>query len=280
MLNSGDSEAPAGVPTLTLRSDGYDKFAQPDARFVGKPGVPTNVTSDGPALRGATNIVLGQRDHRETATHPRAFREIYKFIVGHEPERLAILPETNPRIGGLVTGMAGGAPTNRPVADAGVEVWRVEAESGARRGEPLYVARTGSDGRWGPVGVPPDAPLEIVVAIPGLPITHLYRSPFLRSSEIVHLRAARPLGADASSDCVVQMSRPTGYFGLPRDVVLLDGREPGDIKSGVPGDSVTSVRLPGSDAGRSVIGQFNEERIAARAWPASENRVSVIELTY
>jgi hypothetical protein len=29
-----------------------------------------------------------------------------------------------------------------------------------------------------------------------------------------------------------------------------------------------------------VIGQFNDERIAARAWPASENRVSVIELTY
>ena len=37
----------------------------------------------------------------------------------------------------------------------------------------------------------------------------------------MHLRAARPLGsADAGAGAVVLMSRPRGYFGLPRDVVL------------------------------------------------------------
>ena len=76
------------------------------------------------------------------------------------------------------------------------------------------------------------------------------------------------------------MTRPRGYFGLPRDIVLLDGKEPTDIKPGVPTDSLTSLRLSAADVGRQVAGIFNEERIVARAWPASENRIAVIELTY
>jgi hypothetical protein len=94
----------------------------------------------------------------------------------------------------------------------------------------------------------------------------------------VHLRAARPLGpADAGAGAVVLMSRPRGYFGLPRDVVLLDGKEPADVKPGVPTDSVATLRLP--EAGRAVVALFNTERIVARAWPASENRIAVAELT-
>ena len=76
------------------------------------------------------------------------------------------------------------------------------------------------------------------------------------------------------------MSRPRGYFGLPRDVVLLDGKEPADVKAGVPTDSVTTLRLPTGEIGRKVVGLFNEERIVARSWPASENRIAVAELNY
>jgi len=76
------------------------------------------------------------------------------------------------------------------------------------------------------------------------------------------------------------MSRPRGYFGLPRDIVLLDGKEPTDVKHGVPTDSVTTVRLPAAEVGRAVPAVFNEERIVARAWPASENRIAIAELTY
>jgi len=62
--------------------------------------------------------------------------------------------------------------------------------------------------------------------------------------------------------------------------VLLDGKEPADVKSGVPTDAVTTLRLPAADAGRPVVALFNEERIVARAWPASENRISIAELTW
>jgi len=280
-LNEGDSEVTAGTAFLTLRSDGLDKYAQPDGRFIGKPGTPTNITADGPALKGATNLVIGAVDHRETATLPRAFREIYKFIAGREPSRIEIVPEATVRLSGLVTGTPGGVQTNRPVAGASVEIYRLASETGERVGGPLHVSQTSADGRWGPAQVDPSWPLEIVLTSPGAVTTHFYRSPFPRSSDIVHLRAARPLGpADAGAGAIVLMLRPRGYFGLPRDIVLLDGKEPVDVKPGVPTDAVTTVLLPAAEIGRPVVGIFNQERIVARAWPASENRIAVAELTY
>ncbi len=280
-LNEGESEVTPGTAFLTLRSDGNDKFAQADGRFAGKPGTPTGVTSEGPALKGATNLVLGALDHREVAFHPRAFREIYKFIAGREPSRIEIVPEAQVRLSGLVTGTPGGVVTNRPVSGATVEIYRVSPDTGERTGGPIHSSQTGADGRWGPAQVEPSWYIEIVLTSAGAPTTHIYRSPFPRSSDIVHLRAARPLGpADAGAGAVVLMARPRGYFGLPRDVVLIDGKEPKDVKSGVPTDSVTTLRLPAEEAGRAVVAMFNTERIVARAWPASENRIAVAELTY
>jgi hypothetical protein len=280
-LNEGASEVTPGTAFLTLRSDGIDKYAQADGRFVGKPGTPTGVTSDGPALNGATNLVLGALDHREVAFHPRAFREIYKFVAGREPSRIEVVPEAQVELSGLVTGTPGGVVTNRPVAGATVEIYRVSPDAGERIGGPIHSSQTGADGRWGPAQVEPGWPLEIVLASAGSPTTHFYRSPFPRSSDVVHLRPARPLGpADAGAGAVVLMSRPRGYFGLPRDVVLIDGREPRDVKSGVPTDSVTTLRLPAEDVGRPVVAMFNTERIVARAWPASQNRIAIAELTY
>src|SRR5260370_619825 len=176
-LNEGESEVTPGTSFLTLRSDGIDKFAQADGRFVGKPGTPTGITAEGPALKGATNLVLGAVDHRETAYHPRAFREIYKFIAGREPDRIAITPETEVRLSGLVTGTPGGVQTNRPVAGAAVEVYRVSPESGERTGGAIHASQSAEDGRWGPAKVDPSWYLEIVLTSAGSTTTHFYRSP-------------------------------------------------------------------------------------------------------
>jgi hypothetical protein len=85
-------------------------------RFVGKPGTPTGVTAEGPALKGATNLVFGAVDHRETAFHQRTFREIYKFIAGREPSRIEIHDVAasggrgrSPRGGGVQPGTDRGA---------------------------------------------------------------------------------------------------------------------------------------------------------------------------
>jgi hypothetical protein len=241
---------------------------------------------------------------------------MFRFIAGHEPDRLSVLPETRPVLDGRVTGTPGGVQTNRPVTGAVVEVFQVSAGTGERMGEALHRRTTGEDGRWGPVTVSPDWHLEIVVAAPGHPITHSYRSPFPRSSSVVNLRPAPPdqppkvaapghpithsyrspfprsssvvnlrpapppSEADRAAGAVVRFNRPRGYFGLPRDVVVLDGKEPTDIPRGVAAEATTIARLPAAEIGRSVVGLFNEERLAARAWPLAENRVSVAELTW
>jgi hypothetical protein len=282
-LNGGDSDVVPGTAFLTLRSDGNDLFAQPRAVWSTTPDRPTGTDVDGPELRGATNLVLPGLDHREVAYHARAFREMFRFIAGREPERLSVVPEERPVLDGLVTSTRGGPATNRPVSGATVEVWRVHPATAERLGEePLHRESTAADGRWGPMAVAPDWALEFVVAAPDHPITHSYRGPYPRSSDIVHLRPARPLTSAErqGGGGVLLFARPRGYFGIPRDVVLLDGRQPPELRPGVAVAATATLRVPAEDLGRPVVAVFNEERITARAWPAAENRVAVAELTW
>jgi pimeloyl-ACP methyl ester carboxylesterase len=277
-LDAGDTEVTPGVPFLTLRSDGFDLYAQPDGRFIGHPGTPTNVTADGPALKGATNVLLGQVDHREAALGPVAFAEIYRFITGRAPSRIAITPEAEVVLNGRVTGVVAGTPTNRPVEGAKVDIYRVSADTGERQGAAALSKTTGADGVWGPATFDPTTALEFVVAAPGAPVTHIYRSPLPRSFPQLDLRPAAPAKDDADAAAVVRMDRPRGYFGLPRDIVLLDGKEPSDIPHGVPAIWHTTLRLPALED-RPIIGEFNEERIVARPWPAKERHYTILELT-
>jgi pimeloyl-ACP methyl ester carboxylesterase len=278
-LNAGDNEVTAGVPFLTLRSDGYDLYAQPDARYIGNPGAPTNVTAEGPALKGATNLVLDHVDHRGTALSPVAFAEIYKFVVGRAPERIAITPEAEIVLDGRVTGVVDGVPTNRPVEGAKVDIFRVSPETGERQGEAIHSKTTGADGVWGPAKLDSASALEFVVAAPGAPITHIYRSPLPRSFAMLDLRpSAPPSKEDADAAAIVTMERPRGYFGLPRDVVLLDGKTPTDISPGVPAAWHAKLKLTDATP-RPIIAEFNEERIVARPWPLKDNHMTIAELT-
>ena len=278
-LDAGDSEVTAGVPFMTLRSDGFDLYAQPDGAIVfGKPGMPLNVTADGPALKGATNLLLDHVDHRETALGPVAFPLIYKFITGREPTRIAIAPEPEVMLNGRVTGVVEGTPTNRAIEGAKVEIYKISAETGERQGGALLTKTTDADGVWGPLATDSSTPLEFVVAAPGAPVTHIYRSLFPRSFDQLDLRPAAPAKEDAGAAAVLRMDRPRGYFGLPRDVVLLDGKEPADVPHGVPAVWHTYLRLP-SFEDRAIVGEFNQERIVARPWPAKDGHVTIIELT-
>jgi hypothetical protein len=282
-LNGGGTDVVPGTAFLTIRSDGNDLFAQPRAVWSQTPDRPTGTDVDGPELRGATNLVLPGLDHREVAYHWRAFREMFRFIAGREPDRLDVTPEGRPVLDGLVTSTQGGAATNRPVPGALVEVWRVHPATAERVGdEPVHRETTGAEGRWGSMAVAPDWVLEFVVTAPEHPVTHSYRGPFPRSSDVVHLRPARPLTAAErqSGGGVVLFTRPRGYFGIPRDVVLLDGRQPPELRPGVAIAATATARPPAAELGRPVPAVFNEERIVARAWPAAENRISVAELIW
>jgi triacylglycerol lipase len=75
-------------------------------------------------------------------------------------------------------------------------------------------------------------------------------------------------------------ARPRGYFGLPRDRISFDGQSPPGVPAGVAG--VASSKLKLKDSGRAVVAEFDsglvKERIVARAWPAAENRLVVLEM--
>jgi pimeloyl-ACP methyl ester carboxylesterase len=280
---NGDEVTP-GVKWLTIRSDANDKFAQPDGVWIGAKGVPTNVTFDGPALKGAENVVIAGIDHRETAYSAKAFEAMFRFITGKPPVSLAVVPEASVVLDGKVSGYfthaaAGVVPTNLPLAGATVEVYTTDPNTGERIGAALHSKRVGADGAWGPFRADAQARYEFVLAAPGYATTHIYRSPFPRSSAIVNLRVEKLLEADKEAAAVVVMTRPRGYYGLPRDSISLDGKSPPGVPQGVAGVASSRLKLA-DDTSRAVIGVFNDERLVGRTWPTANNEISTLELTY
>jgi triacylglycerol lipase len=278
---AGD-EVTSGLRWMTLRSDSQDKFAQPEGRWIGSPGKPTNVRFDGPALKGALDIVLPGRDHREVSYHAEAFAKTHEFITGQAPRTVALEPEARVVLDGLVSGVTAGVPTNLPLPGASVEVFAVDAGSGARLGPALHRKTVGEDGRWGPLITDAQTRLEIVLAVPGQATTHFYRSPFPRSSNLVHLRPDRLSEAERQARSLVSFTRPRGYFGVPRDRIIVDGlTPPPGVPAGVPGVAVSRLRLM-VGVGRPVAAEFQSgaiaERIVGQAWPTADNRVVVLEM--
>ena len=109
--------------------------------------------------------------------------------------------------------------------------------------------------------------------------THVYRSPFARSSDLVNLRAERVADADRDAPAVVALTRPRGYFGIPRDEIELDGRSPpAGIPAGVAGVSLAKARLADASDRAAWSATFNGERIVGRSWPTAGNHVVLLEL--
>ncbi|HXY98792.1 MAG TPA: alpha/beta fold hydrolase [Stellaceae bacterium] len=278
-LNAGASEVVPGVRFLTIRSDGNDKYAQPDGRFIGQPGLATGIDADGPALKGATNLVIPRADQRETGFGREAFAQMYKFITGHEPKTREVRPERAVTLEGKVSAFEAGAPTNIGVANAVVEVYKVSTRTGERIGNALLRKITGEDGSWGPVKVEPKAHYEFILAVPGFAVTHIYRSSFPRSSRYVDLRPQLLAKDDREAGAIVYVSRPRGYFGVDRDRFLLDGALPSGIAPGVPSVSMAKKAFP-AEPQRTVEAVLNRERIALRTWPLADDQVSVAEFTW
>jgi hypothetical protein len=284
VLTMNGMEVTPGPKWMTIRSDNNDKFAQPDAVWIGQPGKPTQVTADGPALKGAENVVIPGIDHRETAFGALAFEQAYRFVTGKPPATLEIAPEARIVLDGKVSGYGvdnerGSAPSNLPLVGAIVEVYATSAETGERLGAALHRKAIGADGSWGPFSGDPKARYEFVISARGYATTHIYRSPFARSSGIVNLRAERLAEADKGAASVVTLARPRGYFGLPRDRISFDGKPPPGVPQGVAGVATSKLKLT-DGAGRAVLAEFNGERIAGRAWPAANNELVYLELMY
>ena len=291
--NEAGDEVTGPVQWLTLRSDNNDKFAQPDGEWIGAKGKPTGVTYEGPALKGAQNIVLPRMDHREVSFSHEAFVATYRFITGQEPASLTIWPEPQIVLDGLVTGMgvrsgdpataSNGFSNNLSVPKARVAVYAVHYQTGLRVDEPVHEKAVGADGRWGPFKAQSGVPYEFVISAPGYAKTHIYRSPFPRGSETVHLRPARIADADLPAFSIIELVRPRGYLDPATHHVRFDDQAP------PPGVSVT--RVSSVDASKILLTQLQNraisaelhtdvvERVVGRTWAAKENHVVRLEFT-
>lgn len=285
--NANGDEVSGPVRWLTIRSDNNDKFAQPDGLWIGARGKPTNVTYAGPELKGATNTVIPRIDHRETSFSPAAFAAAYRFITGRAPA-VDIVPESRIELGGVITGLgvdplnpaSGNFANNLPIASAELAIYATDAATGQRLGAAAYTRKVGADGRWGPFTVQAGTAYEFEIQAPGYATTHIYRSAFARSSRIVNLRPERIAAADQDAQALVLFTRPRGYFDAQRDRMRLDGQA---TLPGVPpaGAGVASSKLKLTNAtDRAITAEFNGEKLTGRVWPAVQQRVTVLELTY
>lgn len=284
--NASGDEVTGPVKWLTIRSDGNDKYAQPDGLWLGRRGVPTGVSFAGPELKGATNVVIPRVDHRETSFSPAAFGATYRFVTGQAPRVLGIVPEDRIVLSGKVSGLgvasndpaSGNFQNNLPLAGAQLEIYATDPATGERRGSAELMQAIDGTGRWGPFTARPGVPYEFVITARGYATTHIYRSPFPRSSSVIHMRPQRIAEADRNAPALVILDRPRGYFDPGRDRMAFDGQSP--PPGALPGAGVSSSRIRPAGPPRAVVGEFNGERIVGRSWPLAEGHLSVLELTY
>jgi pimeloyl-ACP methyl ester carboxylesterase len=133
---------------------------------------------------------LGQ-SHVEVVSSPESFARQYEHFLGAPPATTDILPEPDPQIAGRAVNF----PANSGTDGATLELWEVDAATGARTtAAPVAVFDIGASGDWGPVTVDGDARYELNLARDGFNDLHYYFQPFLRTDLLVRLNAA-PAGA-------------------------------------------------------------------------------------
>ncbi|WP_213805300.1 lipase [Granulicella sp. dw_53] len=226
-------EVVAGVKMMTLRSDSLDKYAQPTGIGLGMPQRMTGIGYDGPALKGAENVVLAGLDHRELAFQPRAFAEMYRFITGGAPRTLSVTPEKAPRISGLVTAFAGPIATNQSLAGAHLRVYAIGGDGA--QGTPVYEITTTADGKWGPMRAAPGKEYCFALEFEGRHVRY-YKAPIPRSTALLNLRF-KPAPAEPELQAqtrYVLIERPQGYFSRDRDPVLIEGKVAPEEPGGLP----------------------------------------------
>jgi triacylglycerol lipase len=263
------SEVPPGVKVMTLRSDKLDKYAQPNGIAFGTPQTTTGVTYAGPALAGATNIVIPDLDHRELAFYPSAFAEMYKFITGATPTTTEVTPVSSPTLSGLITGFENGAFTNLPLADVHLRIYPVTSTEST---VPAYEIVTKSDGKWGPFQTSSKQEYDFDLEFQGRHV-RFYKAPIPRSTTLLNLRflpvPTQPKIADQGAPPVpahgsqLLIARPQGYFSRERDPVLIDNKIATDEPAGLPLNDAFLANLP-TPPTQSTTVALRKETIAAR----------------
>jgi pimeloyl-ACP methyl ester carboxylesterase len=140
---------------------------------------------------GGNNVRLSPQTHVQVATSAESFAAQYRFFTGHDPETRLVLPEPPGQV--QISGRAVEFPQNIGAVGATLEIWEINARTGARKdAEPVAVLTVAADGSWGPVSVNGQQSYELYVTRPGFLSHHFYFQPWLRSSGLVRMNLAPP----------------------------------------------------------------------------------------
>ncbi len=208
----GQSTLPDGVNTLAL--------------WAGR-GVP------GRTMVGATNVTIPDVTHVQCATSAESFVEMYKFFTGEPPATKDIVPEPPGQV--RLVGRAVLFPQNSGAEGRTLQIWRVDADTGARIDKkPKAVFAIGPDGNWGPFKAKGGQHYEFALVLPGAFTHHFYYEPFFRSDYLIRLNTEEPgtgLGAvlesdlsdDTSALILIRYKEFWGDQGVENDTLLING---------------------------------------------------------
>ena len=169
-IDGGTAAAlPGGVPTLAVWGEG----------------------SQTRQIVGATNFYSPDQSHVQVATAAETFGQFYKFFTGHRPRTTDVVPERPDRV--RISGEANLFPSNQGAEGAKLDIWEVNAHTGARVGRhPKATFTIGADGAWGPFRANGNKRYEFALSFGSVSTHHFYYQRFLRSDHLVRLLTSTP----------------------------------------------------------------------------------------
>ena len=220
--------------------------AEDVARYVNLDGsaggtVPENVETlaiwgEGDPAReipGARNVQFADQAHTEVVNSPETFVEIHRFLTGEEPAFDSVVREPADEI--VVSGRAILFPQNTGAADARLDIFEVDAETGHRIDEvPEATFELSGDGGWGPFDADGDAFYEFALTREDAGTHHVYLQRFVRSDPWVRILTSEPDGladsfwerSDDHANMVVLRNKEWwGDQGAASDSLEVSGRE-------------------------------------------------------
>ena len=145
----------------------------------------------GPETRvlGPVNVRFPEQGHTQSVGSEESFAAQYEFFTGEEPRTTLVLPEPPGQV--EIAGRAVNFPANTGLAGSTVDVFEVDARTGARKSDvPRHTVAIGGDGNFGPLKVNDQQRYELQVtrqSDEGPRFQHFYYEPFLRDDYLVRL---------------------------------------------------------------------------------------------
>jgi pimeloyl-ACP methyl ester carboxylesterase len=220
----------AYLNSSTERAAAVRRYVNFDGRTADSPpgGVATlAVWGEGSQTReigGAQNLRFPNKAHTEVTTSRAAFREVYEFLNGSAPKTKNVLPEKPSKV--KVAGRALIFPNNAGIDGGRLEIYRLNASTGQRKGGPEHSFDLGPDGSFGPVKLHGKRRYEFALTRPDADYTvHNYPEPFERGDRfyrVLDAPALRPFIDTGPNHTSVAVTRMREFWGDQSDPNFVD----------------------------------------------------------